>query len=289
MKRVIEPSELIINEDGTIFHLHLKPEMLADTVILVGDPSRVSFIAGWLSEVECDVLNREFHTITGKYNDKRISVVSHGIGTDNIDIVLTELDALKNIDFQTRTVKDTFTQLTIVRIGTSGGLQEFCPVGSFVCSTKSIGFDGLLNYYQVPEGVFDMDFENAFCQHTGWNPRLAAPYVVTADKELVERIAFDMVSGVTISAPGFYGPQGRYVRIPLADPELNSKIQSFEYNGMKITNFEMESSAVAGLSAILGHRAMTVCAIIAGRVAKNANTNYKENMRVLINTVLERL
>lgn len=289
MKRVIEPSELIINEDGTIFHLHLRPEMLADTVILVGDPERVNMFKDFLTDIEFDVQSREFHTITGSYNGRRISVVSHGIGTDNIDIVLTELDALKNIDFATRTVRDDFRQLTLIRLGTSGGLQDFCPVGSFVCATRSIGFDGLLNYYKVPEGVLDLDFERAFCEHTRWSSRLAAPYVVKANGELVSQLAFDMVQGVTISAPGFYGPQGRYVRIPLADPELNSKIQSFEYKGMKITNFEMESSALAGLAAILGHRAVTICAIIAGRVSKTANSNYKGSIRDLITTVLSRL
>ncbi|MCQ2343662.1 MAG: nucleoside phosphorylase [Paludibacteraceae bacterium] len=289
MKRVIEPSELIINEDDTIFHLHLRPEMLADTVILVGDPERVNMFKAIFENVEFDVQSREFHTMTGIYKGKRISVVSHGIGTDNIDIVLTELDALKNIDFATRTVKDNFTQLTLVRLGTSGGLQEYCPVGSYVCATRSIGFDGLLNYYQVPEGVFDLEFERAFCEHTRWSHRLASPYVVSADESLVERLAFDMVQGITISAPGFYGPQGRYVRIPLADPELNSKIQSFEYKGMKITNFEMESSALAGLAKLLGHKAVTICAIIAGRVAKDANTNYKGSIQNLISTVLERI
>lgn len=289
MKRVIEPSELIINEDGTIFHLHLRPEMLADTVILVGDPKRVDLFEEIFDEVEFNVQSREFHTLTGKYNGKRMSVVSHGIGTDNIDIVLTELDALKNIDFATRTVNDSFTQMTLVRLGTSGGLQDFCPVGSYVCATRSIGFDGLLNYYNVPEGVFDLEFERAFCQHTRWSSRLAAPYVVSADESLVKQLAYDMVQGITISAPGFYGPQGRYVRIPLADPELNSKIQSFEYKGLKVTNFEMESSALAGLAALLGHKAVTICAIIAGRVAKNANTNYKCSMQNLISTVLQRL
>lgn len=200
MKRIIEPSELIINEDGTIFHLHLRPEMLADTVILVGDPERVNMFKDFLTDIEFDVQNREFHTITGSYNGRRISVVSHGIGTDNIDIVLTELDALKNIDFATRTVRDDFRQLTLVRLGTSGGLQDFCPVGSFVCATRSIGFDGLLNYYKVPDGVLDLDFERAFCEHTRWSSRLAAPYVVKADEELVRQLAFDMVQGVTISA-----------------------------------------------------------------------------------------
>lgn len=289
--RIIPPSELIINEDGSVFHLHIKPEHLADTVVLVGDPARVSMVAGYFDEgsVECDIQSREFHTITGKYKGKRITCVSHGIGTDNIDIVLTELDALANIDFSSRTEKLQKKSLTLVRIGTSGGLQPFCPVGSYVVARRSIGFDGLLNFYELPEGVIDLDFEREFCRHTGWSERLASPYVVSADEELVSRVGEGMVMGVTISAPGFYGPQGRCVRIPLADPSLNEKIMSFDYNGEKITNFEMESSALAGLAKLLGHKAMTVCCIIAGRVDKSMNTNYKGSISGLIETVLERI
>lgn len=287
--RVIPSSELIINADGSIFHLHLKPEQLADKVILVGDPERVDMVAGFFDEKECEVRSREFHTITGRIRGQRISCVSHGIGTDNIDIVLTELDALKNIDFNTRMVKPEHTQLTLVRIGTSGGLQPFCPVGSFVVSRRSIGFDGLLNYYQIPEGTIDLDFEQAFCRHVNWSPRLAAPYVVSADTTLINQLCEGMVMGVTISAPGFYGPQGRYVRIPLADAALNEKIESFEYQGEKITNFEMESSAVAGLAKLLGHKAVTICNIIAGRVDKTMNTEYKGGMEDLVRIVLTRL
>lgn len=289
--RVIPPSELIINEDGSVFHLHIKPEHLADTVVLVGDPARVSMVAGYFDEgsVECDIQSREFHTITGKYKGKRITCVSHGIGTDNIDIVLTELDALANIDFSSRTEKPHKKSITLVRIGTSGGLQPFCPVGSYVVARRSIGFDGLLNFYELPDGVIDLDFEREFCKHTGWSERLASPYVVSADEGLVSRVGEGMVMGVTISAPGFYGPQGRCVRIPLADPNLNEKIMSFDYNGEKITNFEMESSALAGLAKLLGHKAMTVCCIIAGRVDKSMNTNYKGSISGLIETVLERI
>jgi uridine phosphorylase len=289
--RIIPPSELIINEDGSIFHLHLKPEQLADAVILVGDPERVSMVARHFdaNSIECDVQSREFHTVTGKYRGRRISCVSHGIGTDNIDIVLTELDALKNVDFETRSVRDTLTELTLVRIGTSGGLQPSCPVGTYVVSNRSIGFDGLLGYYAVPDEILETDLEQAFRKHVNWLPRLAAPYVVSANKELVGRIGYDMAKGITISAPGFYGPQGRYVRIPLADPMLNRKITSFDYHGEKITNFEMESSALAGLALLLGHKAMTVCCIIAGRVDKNMNTEYKGSIEGLVETVLERL
>ena len=287
--RTIPASELIINNDGSIFHLHVRPDQIATTIILCGDPKRVDLIASHFDSIECDISSREFHTITGTYRGRRLSCVSHGIGCDNIDIVVTELDALVNIDFATRQEKAEHTTLTLVRIGTSGGLQECSPVGSYVVAAKSMGFDGLLNYYEVPDGVFDLDLETAFCNHVGWNPRLPAPYVVSADTELVNRIGHDMVQGITIAAPGFYGPQGRYVRARPADLDLNSKIQSFEYNGWQITNFEMESSALAGLSALLGHKAMTVCAIIAGRVSHNMNNEYKGSIEGLIQIVLDRI
>ena len=287
--RTIPASELIINNDGSIFHLHVRPDQIATTIILCGDPKRVDLIASHFDSIECDISSREFHTITGTYRGRRLSCVSHGIGCDNIDIIVTELDALVNIDFATRQEKTEHTTLTLVRIGTSGGLQECSPVGSYVVAAKSMGFDGLLNYYEVPDGVFDLDLETAFCNHVGWNPRLPAPYVVSADTELVNRIGHDMVQGITIAAPGFYGPQGRYVRARPADLDLNSKIQSFEYNGWQITNFEMESSALAGMSALLGHKAMTVCAIIAGRVSHNMNTEYKGSIEGLIQIVLDRI
>ena len=287
--RTIPASELIINNDGSIFHLHVRPDQIATTILLCGDPKRVDLIASHFDTIECDISSREFHTITGTYRGKRLSCVSHGIGCDNIDIVVTELDALVNIDFETRQEKPEHTTLTLVRIGTSGGLQECSPVGSYVVAAKSMGFDGLLNYYEVPDGIFDLDIETAFCNHVGWNRRLPAPYVVSADPELVNRIGHDMVKGITIAAPGFYGPQGRYVRARPADMELNSKIQSFRYNEWQITNFEMESSALAGMSALLGHKAMTVCAIIAGRVSHNMNTEYKGSIEGLIKIVLERI
>lgn len=287
--RTIPASELIINNDGSIFHLHVRPDQIATTILLCGDPKRVDLIASHFDTIECDISSREFHTITGTYRGKRLSCVSHGIGCDNIDIVVTELDALVNIDFTTRQEKPEHTTLTLVRIGTSGGLQECSPVGSYVVAAKSMGFDGLLNYYEVPDGIFDLDIETAFCNHVGWNRRLPAPYVVSANAELVERIGHDMVKGITIAAPGFYGPQGRYVRARPADIDLNSKIQSFRYNEWQITNFEMESSALAGMSALLGHKAMTVCAIIAGRVSHNMNTEYKGSIEGLIKIVLERI
>ena len=287
---VIPESELIINGDGSIFHLHLKPGQLADKVILVGDPARVDDVASRFNSVECNVSNREFHTMTGLYKGKRVSVVSHGIGTDNIDIVLNELDALMNIDFKTRTINPVFQQLTLVRIGTSGGLQPYVPIGTYVAAEKSIGFDGVIYFYADNEKVRDCPFEKALQEQLKWKLENVHPYVVSADVSLVEQITGnDIIRGVTIAANGFYGPQGRTLRLPLYDPELNKKIELFDYDGFRITNFEMESSSLAGLAALMGHRAMTVCCIIAGRVDKNMNTSYKGSMQNLINMVLDRI
>lgn len=287
--RRIPDSEFIINPDGSVFHLHIKPDQLSDKIIMMGDPGRVTLTASYLDSIECDIQSREFHTVTGMYKGKRITIISHGIGTDNIDIVVTELDALANIDFETRTVKEKFTQLTMVRVGTSGGMQPHCPVGSYVVSEKSIGFDGLLHYYANSREVCDTDFEDAFQKHVSWSPYHCSPYVVNADEDLIERIGHDMIHGVTISAIGFYGPQGRHVRLPLADSELNSKIESFRYDGHSITNYEMESSAIAGLSRMMGHKAMTVCSIIANRVALDSNANYQGSIEDLLKIVLERI
>lgn len=288
--RIIPASELMINADGSVFHLHLKPEQLADRVILVGDPSRVTRVASYFDVRECEVSNREFHTVTGTYKGKRITVVSHGIGTDNIDIVITELDALANIDFHTREVKDKFRQLTLVRIGTSGGLQPFTPIGSYVAAVKSIGFDGVLYFYDENEKVRDTAFEQEILRQLEWKIPRILPYVVTADSALVVQIAQnDIVHGVTIAANGFYGPQGRELRLPLSDPDLNRKIEKFSWRGYQITNFEMESSSLSGLAALMGHRAMTVCCIIAGRIAEKADTEYKDAVSRLIEKVLERI
>lgn len=290
MKNRFEESELIINQDGSIFHLYLKPEQLADKVILVGDPGRVEKIAGYFDNIECRVSNREFLTVTGSYENKRISVISTGIGCDNIDIVVNELDALANIDFHTREEKKETKSLTLVRIGTCGGLQPNTPIGTFIASEKSIGFDGLLNFYARRNDVCDNDFEEAFKKHMNWNPQLCAPYVINSDEELFNRIAGnDMVKGVTIACGGFYGPQGRVLRAPIADPNQNEKVIDFEYNGMKITNFEMESSALAGLSKLLGHKAVTVCLVIANRYIKEMKTDYKNNINSLIEIVLKRI
>ena len=290
--RYFAPSELIINDDGSVFHLHVKPEWLADCVILVGDPGRVALVSACFDSIEAEAESREFKTITGLYKGKRITVVSTGIGCDNIDIVMNELDALANIDFHTRQLKPTLRQLQLVRIGTCGGLQPFTPVGTYVCSEKSIGFDGLLNFYAGRNSVCDLAMERAFIQHMGWtgNTCQPYPYVIDADSELTDRIAADdMVRGVTIAAGGFFGPQGRELRVPLADPHQNEKIERFEYQGHRITNFEMESSALAGLARLMGHKATTVCMVIANRLIQEANTGYKNSIVHLIETVLERI
>ena len=288
--RYFAESELIINPDGSVFHLHVKPGQLADKVILVGDPGRVATVAAHFDNKEFEVESREFRTITGTYKGKRITVLSTGIGCDNIDIVVNELDALANIDFNTREEKKEFRSLELVRIGTCGGLQPNTPVGTFICSQKSIGFDGLLNFYAGRNEACDLAFEEAFKKHMNWSPLLCAPYVIDANAELIARInQGDMVNGVTIAAGGFFGPQGRELRVPLADPKQNEKIESFEYNGYKITNFEMESSALAGLAKLMGHKAMTVCMVIANRLIKEANPNYKNSIDTLIKNVLDRI
>lgn len=289
--RHFPPSELIINEDGSIFHLHIKPEHLADNVILVGDPGRVELVASFFDTQECNISSREFNTITGSYKGKRITVLSTGIGTDNIDIVVNELDALANIDLETRTEKPTFRALNLIRIGTSGAMQPDIPLGSFLISEKSIGFDGMINFYAGRDTVSDLEFEAAMVKHLNWNKQLAAPYVVDADPELVNRIGQDdMIRGVTISANGFYGPQGRVLRVGLADPEINNKIESFRYKDYTITNYEMEGSAIAGLAKLMGgHKAMTVCCIIANRRVEAANTDYKPYIEKLVKTVLDRI
>jgi len=289
-KQHFASSELIINNDGSCFHLHLRPEQLADRVILVGDPGRVNTVAEYFDNIECEVYNREFHSITGTYQDKRITVQSTGIGCDNIDIVMTELDTLANIDYKTRTIKDKHRTLTLVRIGTCGGLQPFTPIGTFIASVKSIGFDGLLNYYADRNDVCDLEMENAFKEHMKWNPLKGSPYVAIANPELVDQIACeDMVRGYTITCGGFYGPQGRQIRLRIEDPEQNEKVESFVYDGLRVCNFEMESSALAGLASLLGHRAMTCCMVIANRYSQNMNTEYKNSIDSLISLVLQRI
>lgn len=288
-QRVIPASELIINDDGTIFHLHLRPEQVADTIILVGDPARVEAIAKRFDEVECRASNREFNTVTGVYKGKRMSVLSTGIGIGNIDICVTELDALANIDFATRTVKEQHRQLTLVRLGTSGALQPDIELGEVVYARTSVGFDTLLNYYAGRNEVCDLEIEKAFVEHTAWSELLHRPYFVDSDAELWEHFKDSVTEGITIAAPGFYAPQGRYVRLQPADKDLNAKIESFRYKGRRITNFEMEGSALAGLARLMGHRATTMCTIIAQRIAKDAKTDYKPFVEQMILMALDKL
>ncbi len=285
-------SQLIINADGSVFHLHIRPEHLADKVILVGDQGRVDIVASFFDEgsIECDIQSREFHTITGKYKGKRISCISTGIGTDNIDIVMNEIDALANIDFETRTEKEEHRTLEIVRIGTCGAMQDDITIGSFLVSEKSIGFDGVLAFYEGRDEIADLGFEKALVDFIHYPAKAATPYIVAADQALVERIAgSDMLRGCTIAANGFYGPQGRVLRCDIAVKDINERISAFRYEGQRITNYEMEGSAIAGLALLMGHKAMTVCCVIAQRKAEAANTDYKPRIKELILTVLERL
>lgn len=284
-------SQLIINADGSVFHLHLKPEFLADKIILVGDQDRVNMVASFFDKdsIECDIQSREFHTITGTYKGKRISCISTGIGTDNCDIVMNEIDALANIDFATRTEKPIHRQLEIIRIGTCGGMQEDIPLGAFLVSQKSIGFDGVLAFYHNRDQVVDLGFEKALVDYIHYPAKAAVPYVVSANEELVNRIAGDdMIRGCTIAANGFYGPQGRVLRVDVAVPDINERISDFRYEGQRITNYEMEGSCIAGLALHMGHKAMTVCCVIAQRKAEAANTDYKPRIKELVQTVLER-
>ena len=287
--RTIPASELIINDDGSIFHLHLRPEQLADTVILVGDPGRVALVAEHFDNRECEVSNREFRTVTGTYKGRRMTVLSTGIGIGNIDISVTELDALANVDFATRQEKAEKRRLTLVRLGTSGAIQPDIRVGEMVFSRSSVGFDGLLNSYKGRNEVCDLEIERAFMEHTGWNELLPKPYFIDADPTLFELFRDCTREGITIAAPGFYAPQGRWVRLEPQDVHLNEKIESFDYRGRRITNFEMEGSALAGLAALMGHRAATICTIIAQRVALDACTDYKPFVRRMIATALDKL
>lgn len=287
--RVINASELIINDDGSVFHLHLRPDQVADTVILVGDPGRVEQVVSNFSQSEFRVASREFVSVTGTYKGRRMTVVSTGIGTDNIDIVVTELDALVNIDFETRTPRPERRRLTMLRLGTSGAIQPDLRIGDHVFSRTSIGLDGLLNFYDGRDGVCDLALEREFTSFVGWSDRAAAPYCVNADAGLFELFRDATIEGITVTAPGFYGPQGRWVGIRPAFEGLNEKMEMFQYNDRRITNLEMESSALAGLAALLGHRAGTVCTIIAQRVAGAADTDYKPFVDKMITMSLDKL
>lgn len=287
----IKSSELLINPDGSIFHLHLLPEDLADDIILVGDPGRVETIASHFDRIELKKSNREFYTITGIYHNHRLSVISTGIGPDNIDIVINELDALANIDLKTKEIHPFGRTLNIVRIGTSGSVQADIPVDSFVISEKSIGCDGVLRFYGGNEAICDLPFEEAFVKHCQWTPLAARPYVVNAAPELVNRLhdGKHTFKGVTLTAVGFYGPQGRVLRLPLAMPGINDRITDFRFGEYKVTNYEMESAAITGLCNLLGHHAATICLIIANRITGAASADYHTHMNKLIRYTLDRL
>ena len=289
----IPESELIINSDGSVFHLHLKPEELADNVIMMGDPARVDMIGEYLTDKEFRHASREFVSITGKYNGKRITALSHGIGPDNIDIVMTELDALANVDFKTREVKPEHKALNILRIGTSGALHPDIPLGSYVLSHISVGFDGVMNWYGNRDKVTIPQVERAFKAHMNWPDVLPSPYFVKASPKIIDLMKDFTIQGVTISANGFYGPQGRVVRVPLAMPHMLEDIESFRFHtdgkDYRITNFEMESSPLAGLCAHLGHNASTVCCIIANRYLQSSNPDYKPAIRKLVELSLDKM
>lgn len=286
----IKESELLINKDGSIYHINLRPEDIADTIILVGDQDRVEMVSSFFSSIELKKHKREFYTVTGIFNNKRITVMSTGIGTDNIDIVINELDALVNIDLETREIKKDKKSLNLIRIGTSGGLQAELTPGSYIVSKSSVGFDGMLNYYQNIVDITDTQFEEEFKAHTNWNERLATPYLVDSSEELTGKLVGEKYNhGITISSNGFYGPQGRILRLDTADNNLNNKIHTFDYKGRKITNYEMESSALAGLSKMLGHKATTVCLIIANRITKNSVSDYHPYMKDLVLDVLNKV
>ncbi len=287
--RTIPSSELITNSDGSIFHLHLHPQQLADVVILVGDPARVELVASYFDSVECRVQNREFCTITGEYQGRRMSAISTGIGCDNIDIVMTEIDALANIDLSKRVEKSNIKQLTIVRLGTSGAVQSDIKVGDMILSHTSVGFDGVIHFYEGGENICDKRAEGAFMEFMKWGDRLATPYFVESDKELVELFSDFTRAGITISANGFYAPQGRYVRLKPIFNDMITTLEAFEWQGLKITNFEMEGSALASLARMMGHRATTICTIIAQRAKLDACPDYAPFVERMIKNTLERL
>lgn len=286
---IFPDSELPINSDGSAFHLHLKPEQITDRIILVGDPGRVDMISGMLDSVRFSMFSREFKSVIGTYRGKEVMALSTGIGSDNIDIVVNELDALANIDYSTRTEKAEHRTLTLVRVGTCGAIQEDLPVGTYLVSEKSVGMDGVLNYYPAVNDVSDADFEQEFCRQTGAMDRWARPYVVSSDPELVERIGKDMSMGVTVTAVGFYAPQGRCLRGGLAHPDFNERLRAFRFGRYRITNYEMESSALEGMARMLGHKAMTVCLVVANRYSKSMFTDYHGSMEGLVRTVLDRI
>ena len=287
MKEIAE-SELVLNPDGSIYHLKLLPKQIAETIIVVGDQGRVQTVSKYFDSIEFQIQNREFTTHTGYLNDKRLTVMSTGIGTDNIDIAINELDALVNIDLTTRQIKESKAHLNIIRLGTSGALQEDVPVDSLVMSSYGLGLDGLLNFYKS-NGVIDEEITDAFIEHTEWGSNLSKPYIVKASDQLAAKLGDGMIKGITATSPGFYGPQGRILRLPISYPEQNDKLSSFLFMDERITNYEMETSALYGLGKMLGHNTCTICAIIANRITKTYSKDYKKTVDKMIQIVLERL
>ena len=286
---IIPESELVLNDDGSVYHLHLKGEHVADTVILVGDPGRVAQVVDFFDSVEFQASNREFVTVTGSYRDQRFTVLSTGIGTDNIDIVMNELDAAINIDLQSRSPLPHRKSLNIVRIGTSGALHPDIPVDSFVISTHGLGLDGLIYYYDYQFTDNESDIMTVLNKHLKWNSNLATPYIVAASEKLIDRLSRGMISGITATATGFYGPQGRKLNIKLKNIQMHQLFRSFEYQGHRITNFEMETSGLYALGKMLGYQCCTCCAVIANRVNKTYSKDHNSVMGRLIKTVLDRL
>ena len=286
---MIRESELVLAADGSLYHIHLRGEQIADDVILVGDPQRVDMFKNLFDDIEHETLNREIHSITGHYKDKRITVLSTGMGTDNIDIVVTELDAAVNMNLERREAKAEHRSLNLIRIGTSGALHAEVPVGSIVASEYALGLDGLLNFYKHDTSVFDEEMTEAFCQHAALPQCFARPYIAKCNNELLQRLAFDCHRGITATAPGFYAPQGRQVRLETAIADINGVLTNFEHRGNKVMNFEMETSAIYGLSMLLGHKALTLCLIIANRESGTFLSNYKPHMEKLIVQTLDRI
>lgn len=288
MPLLTEP-DLIVNADGSVYHISMKPENLADTVIVVGDPQRVHEISDHFTGIDHQASNREFNSCTGYVNGKRITALSTGIGTDNCDIVMHELDALANFDLKTRVQKPVQRSLRIIRIGTSGSIQADVPVNSYGLSTHAIGLDNLLHFYKDSPGIMDREMTEAFARHASWPTDLSKPYFVRGSDRLIDLFRPFAVAGITATAPGFYGPQGRYLRLPLTDPDMIKKLQSFSFQGHRIVNFEMETSALYGLGALMGHEMVTICALIANRATGDYNPDHKKVVSSLITLVLENI
>ncbi|MFA8451099.1 MAG: nucleoside phosphorylase [Bacteroidales bacterium] len=283
-------SQLVLNTDGSIYHLKLHPGQLAKNIIVVGDPNRVPVVSKYFDSVDLEVSNREIVTHTGRIGNTEVSVMSTGMGTDNIDIVINEIDALFNINLESREIKNDLTSLNIIRLGTSGALQADIPVeDSFVASEFGLGLDGLIQFYDVKKGLVNHEMTQAFMDHVHWHKDFPVPYIVEGSKELLETLGKGLYKGITATAPGFYGPQGRRLRVPLRAPEMNELIESFNFEGCRVSNFEMETSALYGLGGHMGHNMLTMCAIIANRVTEKFNPNYKQSVEKLIQLTLERL